>query len=230
MINAQRILMFLKAGPYQADLFAEQVPIAGYTDSAGRTHAPTVGMRRKHHAKSAAPAPTPARAQAAPMLAASVQVRPASLDDFSPDAIVERAMEILEAHLSARREGGDVMDRPEVVKKYLKLKLAEYPHEVFAALWLDNRHRVIKFSEMFRGTIDGASVHPREVVRDAIGCNAAAVIFAHNHPSGVSEPSQSDLRITQRLKDALAVMDVRVLYHMIVGEGPPVSMSERGIL
>jgi DNA repair protein RadC len=97
-------------------------------------------------------------------------------------------------------------------------------------LFLDNRHRVIDYRELFRGTIDGASVHPREVVRSALDLNAAAVIFAHNHPSGVAEPSQSDLRITQRLKDALALIDVRVLDHLIIGEGEGTSLAERGLL
>jgi DNA repair protein RadC len=111
----------------------------------------------------------------------------------------------------------------------LALHLGPLEHEVFACLFLDNRHRVIEYQELFRGTIDGASVHPREVVREAMRTNAAAVIFAHNHPSGVAEPSQSDLRITQRLKDALALVDVRVLDHFIVGSGI-VSFAERGLL
>ena len=109
------------------------------------------------------------------------------------------------------------------------MRLAPQPYELFAVLWLDNRHRVIAFEELFRGTIDGASVHPREVVRAAIDHNAAACIFAHNHPSGVEEPSQADLRITNRLKDALDLVDVRVLDHMIVGD-TMCSFAERGLL
>jgi DNA repair protein RadC len=97
-------------------------------------------------------------------------------------------------------------------------------------LLLDNRHRVIAYKELFRGTIDGASVHPREVVREAMHWNAAAVIFAHNHPSGVAEPSQADIRITQRLKDALALVEVRVLDHIVIGEGEGASLAERGLL
>ena len=106
------------------------------------------------------------------------------------------------------------------------MRLAPQPYELFAVLWLDSRHRVIAFEELFRGTIDGASVHPREVVRAAIDHNAAC-IFAHNHPSGVEEPSQADLRITHHLKDALDLVDVRVLDHMIVGD-TMCSFAERG--
>jgi len=122
------------------------------------------------------------------------------------------------------------LNNPDEVKAYLKLRLNGYPYEVFAALFLDNRHRVIDYRELFNGTIDGASVHPREVVRSALDLNAAAVIFAHNHPSGMTEPSQSDLRITQRLKDALALIDVRVLDHIIIGEGEGASFAERGLI
>ena len=123
-----------------------------------------------------------------------------------------------------------MLTSPEATRDFLKLKLYGLPHEVFACLFLDNRHRVIRYEELFQGTIDGASVHPREVVRRALETNAAAVIFAHNHPSGVAEPSQADLRITQRLKDALALIEVRVLDHLIIGEGPGTSLAERGLL
>ena len=112
---------------------------------------------------------------------------------------------------------------------YLVSKLRDYRFEVFACLFLDNRHRVIQFEELFRGTIDSASVHPREVVRRCLFHNAAAVIFAHNHPSGIAEPSQSDERITQKLKDALQLIDVRVLDHFVVGD-TVVSFAERGLL
>ena len=100
---------------------------------------------------------------------------------------------------------------------------------MFAILWLDNRHRVIAFEELFRGTIDGASIHSREVVKSALGHNAAACIMAHNHPSGVSDPSRADENITRRLRDALALIEVRVLDHIIVGEDC-VSFAERGLL
>ena len=124
----------------------------------------------------------------------------------------------------------DVLSSPQATRAFLKTQPYRHPHEVFACLFLDNRHRVVRYEELFRGTIDGASVHPREVVRRALDVNAAAVIFAHNHPSGVAEPSQADLRITQRLKGALALIDVRVLDHFIVGEGEGTSMAERGLL
>jgi DNA repair protein RadC len=101
---------------------------------------------------------------------------------------------------------------------------------VFSCLYLDNRHRVIQFEELFRGTINGASVYPREVVKKALGHNAAAVIFAHNHPSGVAEPSAADRRITQQLSDALALVDVRVLDHVVVGDGTTISFAEQGLM
>jgi len=112
----------------------------------------------------------------------------------------------------------------------VRLHLAKREREVFAVMFLDNRHRLLAYEELFFGTIDGASVHPREVVKAALAHNAAAVILSHNHPSGVAEPSQADQRITQRLKDALGLVDVRVLDHLIVGEGEPVSFAERGLL
>ncbi|MFZ0791092.1 MAG: DNA repair protein RadC [Chromatiaceae bacterium] len=139
-------------------------------------------------------------------------------------------LELSRRYLQTRIAEQDVLTSPEATRDYLKLKLYGLPYEVFACLFLDNRHRVIRYEELFRGTIDGASVHPREVVRKVMETNAAAVIFAHNHPSGVAEPSQADLRITQRLKDALALVEVRVLDHLIVGEGQGTSLAERGLL
>ena len=109
-------------------------------------------------------------------------------------------------------------------------RLRGYGQEVFGCLFLDNRHRVIGFEELFYGTIDCASVHPREVVKRVLHHNAAAVIFSHNHPSGVAEPSQSDQRITDRLKAALDLVDVRVLDHIVIGDGETVSMAERGMV
>ena len=139
-------------------------------------------------------------------------------------------LELSRRYLETRIAEQDVLTSPEATRDYLKLKLYRLPYEVFACLFLDNRHRVIRYEELSRGTIDGASVHPREVVRKVMETNAAAVIFAHNHPSGVAEPSQADLRITQRLKDALALVEVRVLDHLIVGEGQGTSLAERGLL
>jgi DNA repair protein RadC len=143
-----------------------------------------------------------------------------------PQEITAVAADILEPELRAR----DVLTSPDATRDYFKARLRGYPHEVFAALFLDNRHRAIAYQELFRGTVDGASVHPREVVREAIKHNAAAVIFAHNHPSGVTEPSQADMRITERLQQALGLIDVRVLDHFVIGEGRGVSFAERGLV
>lgn len=131
--------------------------------------------------------------------------------------------------LKERMQKGDVLEDPDAVRFFLAAKLRDRKSEVFAAVFLDNRHRVIEYKELFFGTIDGASVHPREVVREAIRLNAAAVIFCHNHPSGVSEISQSDERITQRLQEALALIDVRVLDHFVIGE-QTTSFVELGLL
>ncbi len=119
---------------------------------------------------------------------------------------------------------------PRVASDYLALKYSLAEQELFVVLFLDNRHRLIECSEMFRGTIDGASVHPREVVKAALQKNAAAVILVHNHPSGVAEPSQADEIITGRLRDALALVDIRVVDHLIVAGGGTVSMAERGLV
>jgi len=124
-----------------------------------------------------------------------------------------------------KREG--TFTNPNNVKEYLKLKLGGYDREVFALMLLDNQHQLIRFEELFFGTIDAASVYPREVVKAALNVNAAAVILAHNHPSGIAEPSRADKRITSKLVDALALIDVRVLDHIVVGEDC-VSFAERG--
>lgn len=143
-------------------------------------------------------------------------------------AVLQAVLETGRRHLEQQLERGEVFSSPEAVRQYLVAQLRDYHHEVFACLFLDNRHRVIRFEEMFRGTIDGASVHPREVVKQALQYNAAAVIFAHNHPSGVCEPSRADLSLTQRLKEALALVDIRVLDHFIVGDGIVHSFAEHG--
>ena len=140
-------------------------------------------------------------------------------------AVVEMSRRFLEEHITR----GDALSDVNAVRNYLCHQLRGYPYEVFSCLFLDNKHRVIEYEEMFRGTIDSASVHPREVLRRAIHHNAAAVIFAHNHPSGVAEPSQSDHRITDQLKDVLGMVDVRVLDHFIIGDDV-VSFAERGYL
>jgi DNA repair protein RadC len=110
------------------------------------------------------------------------------------------------------------------------IRLSPLEHEVFAGVFLDNQHKVIEFTELFRGTIDSAAVHPREVVKATLACNAAAVMFAHNHPSGLPVPSEADQRITQRLKWALELIDVRVLDHIVVGGGQAYSFAEHGLL
>ena len=148
------------------------------------------------------------------------------LDDSDRQLIAE-AIDRLEAQY---RVSGTALASPEATRQYLKLRLYGLSYELFACLFLDNRHRVIEYRELFRGTIDGASIHPREVVREALHWNAAAVIFAHNHPSGVAEPSQADIKITQRLKDALALVDVRVLDHFVIGDGEGTSLAERGYI
>ncbi len=145
-------------------------------------------------------------------------------------AQLQAVLEMQRRYLAASIEHGEAITSPEATRAFIKTQLYHYPHEVFACVFLDNRHHVLKYEELFRGTIDGASVHPREVVRRALELRAAAVIFAHNHPSGVTEPSQADLRITQRLKDALNLVEVRVLDHLIVGDGAGISFAERGLL
>lgn len=151
-----------------------------------------------------------------------------NLDTLSDDTVIQAALNILEERI-CYSVNAPSLTSPGDSRDYVKLKLAEYEHEVFACLFLDQRHHVIAFEELFRGTIDGASVYPREVVKEAIKHNAAAVIFAHNHPSGNAEPSEADQRITKRLKDALALIDVRVLDHLVVGS-EVVSFAERGLL
>ena len=129
----------------------------------------------------------------------------------------------------ARFSEGPTLKSPADTQRYLEAILGHLEHERFCAVWLDNHHRVIRFDELAIGTIDGASVYPREVVKAALSVNAAAVVFSHNHPSGVGEPSQADEKITRRLRDALALVDIRVLDHIVVGQ-ISVSFAERGLL
>lgn len=139
-------------------------------------------------------------------------------------------LEIARRSLAARLQQTPVFDSPQAVKDYLQLQLANKPHEVFAVLFLDTQHRLLAFEELFRGTLNQASVYPREVVKRALAFNAAAAILAHNHPSGVAEPSRADEALTQALKAALALIDVRVLDHFVVARGSVVSFAERGLL
>jgi DNA repair protein RadC len=145
-------------------------------------------------------------------------------------ATLMAALELARRHYCEALRAGPAMNAPAATRQFLTAQLRDRPYEVFCCLHLDNRHRLIHFEEVFRGTIDGASVHPREVVRQALQYNAAALIFAHNHPSGVAEASQADELITRRLRDALALVDIRVLDHLIVGDNHCLSFAERGLL
>lgn len=139
-------------------------------------------------------------------------------------AILEMARRALREEL----QRGDALSSPLAVRQYLQLLLGGREHEVFVALFLDSQHRVIATEELFRGTLNQASVYPREVVKRALAHNAAAVIFAHNHPSGIAEPSTADRVLTDTLKQALALVEVRVLDHFIVATGQALSFAERG--
>jgi len=145
-------------------------------------------------------------------------------------ALLQAVLEMSRRHLGESLRRGDALTSTDATREFLKLHLRGRCHEVFACLFLDNRHRVIAFEELFQGTIDGASVHPRVVVKETLRHNAAAVILAHNHPSGVAEPSQADIRITQRLRDALELIEVRILDHLVIGDGKIVSLAELGHL
>ncbi|NUZ07273.1 RadC family protein [Piscinibacter koreensis] len=141
-------------------------------------------------------------------------------------AVVELARRSLAEQMSA----APVFDSPARVKDYLRLQLGERDHEVFAVMFLDAQSRLVKLEEMFRGTLTQTSVYPREIVKRALDLQAAAVILAHNHPSGAAEPSRADEYLTQTLKNALQLIDVRVLDHLVVGRGASVSFAERGLL
>lgn len=125
---------------------------------------------------------------------------------------------------------GSTIRSPNDTEQFLHARLMGLEHELFCIIYLDNRHRVIEYQELFRGTVDGTSVYPREVVKEALKHNAAAIILAHNHPSGVAEPSQADERITKRLKSALEVVDIRVLDHLIIGKEKTTSLASRGLM
>lgn len=145
---------------------------------------------------------------------------------YTRPAVVQQALTLLECEV---REA-DALVSPEAVRDYLRLLLADRPHEVFAVVFLDAQHRVIEVVEMFRGTLTQTSVYPREVVIEALARNAAAVILTHNHPSGHAEPSRADELLTQSLKSVLALVDVRVLDHFIVTRSTVVSFAEQGLL
>lgn len=145
-------------------------------------------------------------------------------------ALLQAVLEMGRRHQWQQLEKADCLTDPQMTQQYLRLQLRDRRYEVFCCLFLDNRHRVIRFAELFRGTIDGASVYPREVVQEALKQNAAAIIFAHNHPSGIAEPSAADRQITQNLVEALALFDIRVLDHIIVGDPDCFSFAQKGLL
>ncbi len=143
---------------------------------------------------------------------------------------MQAALELGRRFLGQKIQRQDVMTNPESVNDFLSFHLRDRGQEIFAVLFLDNRHQVIKYKEMFQGTLGSASVHPREIIKQVLHYNAAAIIIAHNHPSGVAEPSQSDADITVKIQKALQLIDVRLLDHIIVGDGEFVSLSNRGII
>ena len=145
-------------------------------------------------------------------------------------ARAEEIVTLAESILRERVSRGEPLTGPATVKRWLVTRLSQCPREVFCVLYLDNRHRVIAFEELFHGTLDGCSVHPREVIKRALHYNCAAVIYAHNHPSGIAEPSDADRRLTQRLKEALSLVDIRTLDHFVIGGLSAVSFAERGWL
>ena len=153
-------------------------------------------------------------------------LKPSDLSDAEKQSVVTLAMKVL----AIKHRAGRPLSNPEATRHYLRLRLAEYRNEVFGGLFLDNRHRIITVRELFQGTIDGASIHPRVVVQQALEANAATMVFFHNHPSGVAEPSRADEMLTRRLSEALALVDVRVLDHFVVSGGESVSFAERGLL
>lgn len=146
-------------------------------------------------------------------------------------AQLKASFELARRALAQEMAEKDTFSSPEVVRRWLQLKLGNLPHEAFMALWLNAQNQLIKAETLFSGSLTSTSVYPREVVKSALAHNAAAVILAHNHPSGVGEPSKADEMLTQTLKDALAMMDVKVLDHFIVaGSNRPFSFAERGLL
>lgn len=143
-----------------------------------------------------------------------------------PEEVLSQARRVL----ASRVRRGATLSSPQVVKDYLRVQIGPLEHEVFAVLFLDAQHRVIAFKPMFRGTVTQTSVYPREVVKEALACNAAAVVLAHNHPSGTVEPSRADEVLTHTLKSSLALVDVRVLDHLVVSCSDATSFAERGLL
>ena len=146
------------------------------------------------------------------------------------EATADEIITAARACVAKRMRRGASLTSPKAARDYLVLRFAELQHEVFCVIYLDSRHRVIECQDLFRGTIDGASVHPREVVKEALKRGAAACMLVHNHPSGVAEPSTADELITQRLRDALQLVDIRVIDHLVVSSGGVTSFAECGLL
>ena len=144
--------------------------------------------------------------------------------------LLAAALELGHRHLAAQLERGEMLGDPAAAGRYFAQRLRGLAHEVFAALFLDTRHRALGFEELFRGSIDGAEVHPRALVERALARGAAAVIIGHNHPSGNPEPSAADRAVTARIKQALGLVDIRLLDHFVIGDGPPLSMAARGLV
>lgn len=143
---------------------------------------------------------------------------------------VQAVLEMAKRHFMEDLKRGDILNNPEATRAYLSAELRGYTYEVFACLFLDSQHRVIEFEPLFKGSINSASIYPREVVKRALFHNAAAVIFAHNHPSGNTSPSQADQQITEKLKQGLNLFDIRVLDHFIIGDGQLYSFAAHGLL
>ncbi len=143
---------------------------------------------------------------------------------------LQAVMEMSRRYVLEEMRRSDALTSPDLTRHFLISQMGSYPHEVFGCIFMDNQHRPIQFQELFRGTIDGANVYPREVVKQALALNAAAVIFAHNHPSGLAEPSEADKHLTDKLRMALALVEIRVLDHFIVGDGQGFSFAEHGLL
>lgn len=168
-------------------------------------------------------------------LAAALDASPAELATLSglgPARVarLHAAVELGRRYLTEPLARGAALSKPGDAAQFFQAHLGDRPHEVFSCLYLDTRHRIIRFEELFRGTIDGATVHPREVVKQALRLDAAALIVGHNHPSGIAEPSESDRNITLKLAQALALVEIRLLDHLVVARGRHVSLAERGWL
>lgn len=205
----------------QMALFQAPTTVSGHVQG-GRFIAPYSSHRRRR-----AEAPTPAKPVKA-VEHAVVQPHPTENAPLTGDALIEAALKELASRL---RTPGMALDNPSAVKDFLRMKLASSSHEIFAAIYLDSAHRMLSYEELSHGTLNAANVYPREVVKSALKHGAASVIFAHNHPSGVSEPSVADRRLTDRLKDALGLVDIRVVDHLIVGGDTNMrvtSFAERG--